>query len=435
MNSFLTRFLSTLPTLPAHWASAIGVCALWLAAFVCVSLQAQTPNNWRTFVDKASARVLLGDTTGALEAYNKIVTISGDSADAYMARALFLSSIRRFPDALRDFSIALAKDSNNVRYYLARGLTKMDMKRYQEAAVDFSLCAAIKPEYSEAYFYRALAATKLGDHESAIMDFDEVVRLSPDNVDALFQRGKSQIALRQFDDAKTTFEAAIRQDPTFAESYMLRASLLIDKGDKKSAYTDLQQAVKLGYKPALEMIRIHCAEFATAKDLDNLQTFVMQEVSVEAERDVTIRAAQEVQLVAQKAKTMSKMLGDRASGRMWRNAQFLGGTAGGELFQYNNRPAIVGNGALQSTSLQTVEAQRPSKTNLDDLIFLVRERVLLTNNPTAVKLIGEVMNRRANLAQFLQTETRENASEVRAEIQEISALLQRIAEVLNAPRN
>jgi tetratricopeptide (TPR) repeat protein len=412
-------------------------CALLVCLFCTVqlwtaSISAQTlptPRTWRTFVEPALARILIGDTTGAVEAMNSVVIGSGDSAAAHTQRGLMYSGIRRFDEAMRDFAIAIGKDSTNPEHRMARGLAFMDNKQYLEAVKDFSICTVLNENFSPAYLYRAQAAVQLGDDEGALFDLADVLRLDSTNLDAMMQSAIVNIRQKKNPVAKQFLTRAIRTDATFAQAYMVRAGVLIDEGKSDEACRDLAEAVKYGFKPALELMRTQCTKYITKRGLDTLQSYVMQEVTVESEREQYTRAAQEMKFIAKKTQQVANNIANRIG--MSLAAPKTQGLGTGTAYMSSERASIAGTGALPNTQLGFIETRRASQISVDDLVAVTQQRVLNARNPKATERYNVLSRKRSQLAAMLQMESKENAGEMRSLVYEIAALIQEITDILN----
>jgi tetratricopeptide (TPR) repeat protein len=388
-----------------------------------------TPRTWRTFVEPALARMMIGDTTGAVEAMNAVVIGSGDSASAYTQRGLMFSGIERFDEAMRDFATAIGKDSANPEHLMARGLAFMDKKQYVEAVKDFSACTVLNENFLPAYFYRAEAATRLGDNDGALFDYADVLRLDSTHLEALMKSAFLSIKQKKNREARQFLTRAIRTDATFAEAYMVRAGLLIDDGKSDDACRDLAEAVKYGYKPALELMRTQCAKYVTKRGLDTLQSYVMGEVTIESERDQYVRAAQEMKFVAKKAQQIAGNIANRIG--MRQAAPQTAGLGTGTVYMSSERASIAGAGGLPNTTLTAIETKRASQISIDDLVAVTRQRVLTAQNTKATERYNVLLRKRAQLAAMLQMESKENAGEMRALVWDIASLIQEITDILN----
>jgi Tfp pilus assembly protein PilF len=399
------------------------LCLVFAAAFA----SAQTPQNWRTYTDRALARLLVKDTSGAVREFTAMVRGSGDSAAAYLQRSLFYTTIQRYDSAFADFAIAVQKDPSNTNIFLARGTVFMERKQYREAVKDFSECIVLNNDHAQAYYWRGMVAMRLNDFASAEFDLADALRLDSGNVDIYFQMAVLATKQQRPNDALKALTSALGIDPTFAQAYMVRAGVLVDMGKQQEACKDLVESVKLGFKPALEMLRVQCGQQMSVKALDSLQTYVMQEVTVVGEREEYQRAAREMKVIAQRSRAIASTLANRISlsAKTQRSVRIRGMFSDSAS---DERPLVVGTGTLPITSFQNVESQRASKTNLDDFIALTADRVAMSNNAEAQKAMNRIIQRRNFLRTLLDNN---NTTEARAVIQEIATEISSIADILN----
>lgn len=400
--------------------------AFFLFVLSSGSLSAQTPKNWRDFTDRALVHLTVRDTAGAEEAFTAMIRGSGDSAAAYTKRALFNASIRRYDKALADFAIALQKEPENTETYLARGTMHLDRKQYMEAIKDFNECIVRNNDHALAYYFHGLTALRMKDIEAAAVDFADVVRLDSANSDAHYQLALIAIKQQRPSDALSALNTVLHLNPAHAQAYMIRAAALIDLGKAQTACADLAEAIKLGYKPAFELLRTQCGKQLSAKELDSLQTYVMEEVTVVGERDEYKRAAQEMKIIAKRSRSLASALANRVGGRYTAPR----GTRVQGLFgnRVDSKPLIVGSGSLPFVTFEQLDAEMSGRLNLDDFIALTAARAALSNNETVQKTMKTIIQRRNYLRSLLDGNL---TSEARSTIQEIAAQIGSIAEILN----
>jgi Tfp pilus assembly protein PilF len=403
------------------------IISIVFTALLSSALFAQTPQNWRNYADRAFVRLALRDTIGATKAFADVVRGSGDSATAYLQRGLYNVRIRRFDSAFADMTTAIQKDPNNADAYILRGSMRYETRQYMEAVKDFSQAISMDNNHAQAYYLRGLAAIRLNDYEAADFDFADAGRIDSTNPDIYFQMAVVNIKQRRLQNALESIAKSIHLDSGYAQAYMVRAGILIDMEKQEEACTDLAASVKLGYKPALEMLRTQCGKRLSAKAIDSLQTYIFQEVTVVGERDEYIRAAREMKVIAQRSRAIAASLANRISlstkaGRSVRIRGMFSDSASDE------RPMVVGTGMLPITSLHYIESQRASKTNLDDFIALTADRVAVSNNAEAQKIMNRILQRRNFLRTLLDNN---NTTEARAVIQEIATEISAVAEILN----
>lgn len=385
---------------------------------------AQTPNNWRTFIDKAAARLIIKDTNAAIERFQAIVKGSGDSAEAYLQRGVFYSSIRYYDSALQDFSTVIQKTPTSKEAFLARGSVLFERKQYWDALKDFNESIVLDNDYIEAYYMHGLTAMRLQDYNAAVMDFADVIRLDSLYTDAHYQSAVVAIQQKRPADALISLNTALRLNPLYAEAYTIRAAALIDLGRVQEACPDLTEAVKLGNKTALELLRTQCGKYISTKDIDSLRTFAMGEVAVVGVRDEYARAAAEMKLIAARCGAVASALANRVAGRYTTprgtRIQGLFGT------RTDTKAPIVGTGPLPVVTIEDLDLQGASRLNLDDFIALTAARVAISKNSVIQQKLNHVLQQRNQLRTFLEghlpTEARGVIREIANEITLIASL-------------
>lgn len=431
--------------LPLSLLLGVRLCLSIAAMIIVLAIHAQSQQvssqklqNWRGMQGAALLQLSLGDTTAAIVQLNRMIAAAGDSAEAYALRAQAFVRFGRIEEALKDYTTAIEKERDDKKalgYYLERGQLYAALKRYAEAVRDFGLCTAIDVNCAPAYYQRGLVASAMGNWDEALVEFADAARLEPQEPEALLQMAVVEIKRQRPTEARKHLDAALVVAPDFAQAYYVRASVLIDEGAKEEACKDLSTAASFGYKAALDLMRTQCRGIVSAKQIDSLQTFVMEEVTVEAAKDITTRAAQEMKVVKARTRQVAAALKNRVSGVV-RPTRFVGSGNGMES-QLQTKPEIVGAGAIIPTTFQQIEGSRSSRVNLDDMIFLTQERVMKTGNEKAQKILRVIMEKRSQLAALIFGEqageghsARVGFAAQRALIDEIAGHIQEIADIL-----
>jgi tetratricopeptide (TPR) repeat protein len=85
----------------------------------------------------------------------------------YTNRGNKLFQLRRYDEAIADFSRAIAVFPTDELVYGNRGMSYYYLGKYQEAIQDFNSALAIKPDSRRYYYDRALAYRALGNIQAA----------------------------------------------------------------------------------------------------------------------------------------------------------------------------------------------------------------------------------------------------------------------------
>ncbi len=166
----------------------------------------------------------MGDTTRAVAAFQRAVTLKPDFYDAYVQLGL-LTSHKPSSLASQYFDNAIRLDSSNTeayydkaKFFQDRGDAALDKKNSHDAADNYSKAKAV---------------------------YHELIAMDPQYKDAYFNLGFIFVRQDSLDKAYRMFDYAIKVAPAYAEAYYYRGLVSLQKGNKEQAETDFRQAITL----------------------------------------------------------------------------------------------------------------------------------------------------------------------------------------------
>jgi tetratricopeptide (TPR) repeat protein len=179
------------------------------------------------------------DLEGAME---------GGSEDPvrYCERAQAHAGRGDFPNAIADYSWAIALDPDNAAAHAGRGEAYLNMKDYSRAISDYTKVIGLNPDVALGYYHRGLAYFRGNRYSQAIEDFTELVRRRPDFALAYNYRGEAYYGLKDYDRAIADYGRAIALAPNSALWYFNRGLAYSDKGDTDDAIVDFIRSISLG---------------------------------------------------------------------------------------------------------------------------------------------------------------------------------------------
>lgn len=166
---------------------------------------------------------------------------------AEQAQEIFHEGIQKglegeFQAAIEHFSRAIEMKPLFAEAFLYRGIALSELKRFPEAIKDFSISLELNPELADqGLYFRGLARSAAGDHELAIDDYSKALNINPDYL-TYYQRGKSCFAIGRYEAAVQDFSIALRIRPRFADAVLYRAKAYYHSGEGLLALEDLNQA-------------------------------------------------------------------------------------------------------------------------------------------------------------------------------------------------
>ena len=129
-----------------------------------------------------------GDWEGAITLYKAAIESDGGYGRAFSNLGFALNRLGQYEEAIRVLSdgIRVTKDSNILhRLYDTRGFAQSNLKRFAEAIEDFSVALELNDNNPRVYYHRAESAAQLGDVKQAYDDVFAALSLDPDFVPAI----------------------------------------------------------------------------------------------------------------------------------------------------------------------------------------------------------------------------------------------------------
>jgi serine/threonine protein kinase len=129
-----------------------------------------------------------GDWEGAIKLYRAAIESDGSYGRAFSNLGYALNRLGRYDEAISVLSkgIKVTKDPNILhRLYDTRGFANSNLKRFAEAIEDFSNALELNDHNPRVYYHRAESAAQLGEVDQAYKDVFTALDLDPDFVPAL----------------------------------------------------------------------------------------------------------------------------------------------------------------------------------------------------------------------------------------------------------
>lgn len=146
--------------------------------------------------------------------------------------------------AVSEFTRAISMDARNIAALKGRALAYTKLKRYEEAIADWSLVISVQPEGDDHYRARALAFLELGKTKEAFADYDKAIELKAKNPDSYIGRARIYQRLAMRDAALREFDRAAEADPAYPETYFAKAQAAESWGDAQMAIENYALVVR-----------------------------------------------------------------------------------------------------------------------------------------------------------------------------------------------
>jgi Flp pilus assembly protein TadD len=118
-----------------------------------------------------------GDPRGAIQEFDRAISIDPKYAEAYINRALVKMGLGDKRGAISDYSRAIDLDPQDALNYYNRGVAKFDAGDKQGALSDFDRAIALNPQDAETYCNRGAVKLSLGNKKGGIADLSTGAKL------------------------------------------------------------------------------------------------------------------------------------------------------------------------------------------------------------------------------------------------------------------
>lgn len=143
----------------------------------------------------------------------------------YLGRGLAFQEMKRYSEAINDFTKCIEIDSTYLFAYYNRGNVYLDLKKYDLALKDFTKAIEINPKYTNALVNRGITFMELSRFDDALGDFTSALLIDTNQADALYFRGFCYLKLKKFDSALNDFDRYYFLNPNDKEIWSLMQEL------------------------------------------------------------------------------------------------------------------------------------------------------------------------------------------------------------------
>jgi tetratricopeptide (TPR) repeat protein len=153
--------------------------------------------------------------------------------------------MERYPEAIADFTRAIALNPKYKGTIILRGYTYFLMERYLEALVDFSQAIELDPESKWAITMRSITYQSMERYSEAIADFSQAIELDPESKWAITMRGITYQSMERYSEAIADFTRAIELDPEYRGAITQRGKACLLLGNYTKALQDFDRALQI----------------------------------------------------------------------------------------------------------------------------------------------------------------------------------------------
>jgi len=199
---------------------------------------------------KASLPDTSGDLThdkleSRLAELNRKIEASPKDADLYAKRGRDYLMLRKFEDAIEDFTKAIGLNDSLDAAYFGRGMAFARAGELDKGISDLTVFIRRNPESSLAYTKRGVRYIWKKDFESALKDLTMAVSLDAGNAEAHDDLGVTLAQLGKIDEALKHFLKAKALEPGYQKVHHNLAMIYFMTGDLDRALPSVDESLRL----------------------------------------------------------------------------------------------------------------------------------------------------------------------------------------------
>jgi len=165
----------------------------------------------------ANAYLALGDTDGAVEAYEDILKRNPDRDDIYISLGNLHFSEEQYDEAIKAYEKAVSIWPSSGNHY-ALGQAYLNAGRHSEADREFNTVLRMDPDKPNGNYGLGLNFSRQGRYEDAILQFKEAVRLDSKFYDGYAELGYAYADLGEMEEAQRVVDTLEPVAPDLADT-------------------------------------------------------------------------------------------------------------------------------------------------------------------------------------------------------------------------
>ena len=122
----------------------------------------------------------MGKKAEAINAYEKVIEISPQDAEAHSNLGVTLQELGRLEEAEASYTQAITLKPDYVEAHYNLGITLQELGRLEEAEASYTQAIRFKPDYSDAHYNLGYMVKELGRLEEAEASYTKAIALRPD---------------------------------------------------------------------------------------------------------------------------------------------------------------------------------------------------------------------------------------------------------------
>jgi len=196
-------------------------------------------------VTQGNDKKVHGDFKGALSDYTLAIARNPQNVQAYLDRATVLGLEGDQTGAVADDTKAIALDPKNAVAFSNRGNARTAKGDRSGALADYTQAITLDPHHVRAFLNRGNIKNLEKKYGAAIDDYTTAISLDPKNAAAFYNRAGAERALANYTNASADYSKAIDLNPVDVQAYLNRAGMQIALRNWDGGTADLKKCISL----------------------------------------------------------------------------------------------------------------------------------------------------------------------------------------------
>ena len=209
------------------------------------ALTEQYPGAFFVWNILGAAAAQSGELDKAIIAFETVISLKPDSADAYYNVSNALKEQGKLEEAIEGYNKALAIKPDYAEAYNNMGVTLQEQDRLEEAIEAYNKALAIKPDFAEAFNNLGNALKGQTKLDGAIEAYNKALAIKPDYAEAYNNMGNALKDQTKLEEAIEGYDKALAIKPDYAEAYLNMGNALKDQGKLDGAIEAYNKAISL----------------------------------------------------------------------------------------------------------------------------------------------------------------------------------------------
>lgn len=223
------------------------------------------PKSSDVYVVRGTGYMIEGEKEKAVADFNKAFEMGINpkmEVSTRKLRAIALFQLKKYDEAISDFSFLIKNDASDFRAYLQRGWSFFYKGNHQSALADFDSALKLSPQEKGVRRYRAVSHYELGNYEKAVEDINEEIKINPAPLAEVYKtranayRKLGKIELAEADEKKfaemnvKTSESPVQRD---VAPPLAKLEELLEKSQNHFGKREWDAAIQ-GYNEIIRML-------------------------------------------------------------------------------------------------------------------------------------------------------------------------------------